>query len=310
MITNPLITVIGPTATGKSDLAVSIALHIQKQYGIDAEIISADSRQIYTHLDIGTGKITRDEMCGITHHMLDVIVPSENYSVFTYAEMVKPIVEDIQKRGAVPILCGGTGFYIDAIVFGNIGAETPADEKHQDELEQYSIPTLIEKLQTLATKKNKDISHVDIKNKRRIIRAIDILTQGGNFAKKNTAPLYPTLQIGLNTDTERLRARIQKRLDTRITQGMIEETKNLLDTGILTHERMQKLGLEYTHMSDYFTKKLEKETLLKKLFYVTWHYAKRQRTWFKKYTETHWFDADEVKKNPQDVFTLVDSFLK
>lgn len=307
---HPLITTIGPTAIGKSDLAVNIALHIEKTYGKKVEIISADSRQIYTYLDIGTGKITQNEMCGITHHMLDVIEPSENYSVFKYAEAVKPILEDIHARGAIPILCGGTGFYIDAIVFGNVGAQTPANIHFQKDLEHYSISELLEKLQTLAVEKKRDISHVDIKNKRRIIRAIDILTHNGVFAQKNTTPVYNVLHIGLDTTTEKLRERIQKRLDARVTQGMIEETERLLHDGILTHGRMQTLGLEYVHMSNYFKKKFEKKSLLEKLFYVTWHYAKRQRTWFTRYTDAHWFDADEAKEKPQPIFDLVDDFLR
>lgn len=307
----PLITIIGPTAIGKSDLAVQVALHIEKKYGKKAEIISADSRQVYTYLDIGTGKITKEEMHGITHHMLDVIEPSENYSVFAYAQEVQKILTDTYARGAIPILCGGTGFYIDAIVFGNVGSHTPPRMDFQNELEQYSIFELQEQLNTLAKEKQreKDISHVDIQNKRRIIRAIDILDQDGTFAKKNTTPLYDVLHIGLDTSTEKLRDRIQRRLDLRIGQGMIEEPKTLLHTKTITHERMQKLGLEYKYISNFLQHLITLEEFKTTLFFGIWHYAKRQRVWFKKYTDVHWFETETIKENPAPISQLVDRFL-
>lgn len=306
---NPLITVIGPTAIGKSDLAVSIALYIKNTYGIDAEIISADSRQIYKHLDIGTGKITTEEMKGIPHHMLDIIEPNDtSYSVFRYAEDVQNILRDIYNRGAIPILCGGTGFYIDAIIFGNTGAEMPPHIEFQKELEAYPLEELAEKLQTIALEKKRDISHVDIKNKRRIIRALDILEHDGVFAQKNTTQLYNVLHIGLDTTTEKLRERIQKRLDARIQAGMLEESQKLLNSNILTHERMQKLGLEYKFMSQLLTHDLTLPECIEKLFFAIWHYAKRQRVWFKKYIDVHWLDAELVKENPKQAHDLVDVF--
>lgn len=307
---NPLITVIGPTAIGKSDLAVRIALHIEKTYGKKAEIISTDSRQVYKYLDIGTGKITKEEMCGIPHHMIDIIEPKDSYSVFHYAKDVKRILQDIYTRGAIPILCGGTGFYIDAIIFGNIGTETPAYIDEQNILEALPLAEIKKELQVLSEKTKADISHVDITNKRRIARAITILRHGGTFAKKNTTPLFNLLQIGLDTSTEHLRERIQKRLDARLDNGMIEESEKLLAENTLTHERMQKLGLEYKFISDYVRDKLRKEEFKERLFFAIWHYAKRQRMWFKKYTGVHWFEAEEIKENHEPVFTLINDFCK
>jgi tRNA dimethylallyltransferase len=307
---HPLITIIGPTATGKSDLAVAIAVHIEKNLGRKAEIISADSRQIYRHLDIGTGKITQVEMSGIPHYMLDIIEPKDSYSVFTYAHDVKKILDDMYSRSVIPILCGGTGFYIDAVLFGNVGAETPPDLEKQNELETLTLADLQEKLQTLAEGKNIDISHVDMQNKRRVARAITILQNGGAFAKKNTELVYNTLCIGLDTTTEKLRERIQKRIDVRMDQGMVEESEKLLESGILTHDRMKKLGLEYKFISQLITKEITLSEFIEQLFFAIWHYAKRQRVWFKRYTQTHWFDAEDIKQNSTPVYAVVDEFLK
>lgn len=301
---NPLITVIGPTATGKSDLAVTLALYIQEKFGKTVEIISADSRQIYKHLDIGTGKITEVEMQGVTHHMLDILEPEELFSVFAYGKMVEGILEEIYNRGNIPILCGGTGFYIDAVVYKNVGASTPPNIELQRELEKLDIMHLNERLQKLSTEKNIRIAHVDIKNKRRVIRAIEILESNGTFAEKNTTSPYNLLQIGLDADTEILKDRIQKRLDRRLTDGMIEESERLLENGILTHERMHTLGLEYRFISQLLKKEITLPEFKEKLFFAIWHYAKRQRVWFKRYTEVKWVKgADEGKR-------LVDIFFK
>lgn len=301
---NPLITVIGPTATGKSDLAVELALYIQEKFGKTVEIISADSRQIYTHLDIGTGKITENEMKGITHHMLDILEPSESFSVFAYGNMVECIIADIHSRGAIPILCGGTGFYIDAVVYKNVGAQTPPNPELQKELEQFNIEELVVKLEKLSNEKNISISHVDIKNKRRVIRAIEILESGGKFAIKNTTSPYNVLQIGLDSDSEILKDRINKRLVKRLADGMIEESEHLLEAGVLTHNRMYTLGLEYRFISKLLKKEITLPEFKEKLFYAIWHYAKRQRVWFKRYDEVKWI------KSIEDVKVYVNTLLK
>lgn len=299
-----LLTIIGPTATGKSDLAVSLALYIQEKFGKTVEIISADSRQIYKHLDIGTGKITESETNGIKHHMLDILEPKELFSVFAYGKMVEGIIEDIHARGAIPILCGGTGFYIDAVVYKNVGAATPPNIELQKELEVFDIKELAKKLENLSEEKNISISHVDMKNKRRVIRAIEILESDGVFAVKNTTSPYNVLQIGLDADTEVLKDRIRKRLDRRLDDGMIKESVDLLQKNILTHERMHTLGLEYRFISQLLKKEITLPEFKEKLFFAIWHYAKRQRVWFKRYLDIVWVKMfDEAK-------IAVDSFLK
>ncbi len=299
-----IIVICGPTATGKSDLAVDIALHL-KERGVEAEIISTDSRQIYTGLDIGSGKITEEEKRGIPHHMLDVVSPLETYGVFTFAKEASAIMKRIHARGATVILCGGTGQYIDALVTGHSGAPVPPDQELRSELEQRTIGEVEDKLYAVTLKHGCDISHVDLKNKRRMIRAIEIIESLGYIPKVEAVQTYNTVWIGLDTDSEKLRTRIQKRLDTRIDNGMVEESVNLLEKGLITHDRMFTLGLEYRYISLYIQKTLSDVEWREQLFFAIWHYAKRQRTWFRRNADIHWFDALTVKKDKTGIFNLL-----
>lgn len=299
-----VIIVCGPTATGKSDLAVKIALYLKEKKNISAEIISTDSRQVYTDLDIGTGKITRVEMQGVPHHMLDVTSPLTTYGVFAFAKDAMAIMDDIHARGNTVILCGGTGQYIDALVTGHSGAPVPPNQQLRSELEQKTIGEVEDRLYAITLKHGCDISHVDLKNKRRMIRAIEIIEDLGYIPKTEAVKKYNTTWIGLDCDSEKLRGRIQKRLDTRIDEGMVEESINLLEQGKLTHDQMFKLGLEYRYISLYLQKTLSDIEWREQLFFAIWHYAKRQRTWFKRNPDIVWFDALAVKNNPEKVFKL------
>lgn len=299
-----IIVICGPTATGKSDLAVDIALHL-KEKGVEAEIISTDSRQVYTGLDTGSGKITKEEMRGIPHHMLDVVSPLEIYSVFTFAKEASAIMEQIHACGATVILCGGTGQYIDALVTGHSGAPVPPDQELRSELEQRTIGEVEDRLYAVTLKHGCDISHVDFKNKRRMIRAIEIIESLGYIPKVDQAKKYDTVWIGLDADSEKLRARIQKRLDARIDNGMVEESVHLLEQGHITHDRMFTLGLEYRYISLYLQKTLNESEWKEQLFFAIWHYAKRQRTWFKRNTDIHWFECAQLNKKKQEIFKLL-----
>lgn len=296
-----IVVICGPTATGKSDLAVLIALHLQKK----AEIISADSRQIYAYLDLGTGKITPIEMQGVAHHMLDVVTPDQTYSVAQFKIDGQKIISQILGRQHTPIICGGTGLYIDALVSNTNFPNVPADEKLRIELEEKPLEELLEIFSDL----NKDQSHkVDLKNKRRVIRAIEILKSLGHIPALQTEELYDVLYIGLDAPDEILRDKIKRRIDVRLEQGMIQESEHLLSLGLLTHERMQKLGLEYKFISDLLQKQITLEEFKEKLFFAIWHYAKRQRTWFRKNKDIHWLDVS--KDITAEAVALVDSFIK
>jgi tRNA dimethylallyltransferase len=295
-IKSKVITILGPTAIGKSDLAVDIALFLKEQ-NIDSEIISADSRQIYKRLDLGTGKITKEEMKNIPHHMLDVKNPNEEYSVFEYTNDANKIIEDLLSKNIIPIICGGTGLYIDALIFGNVGARAEVNQELRDTLEKKDLKYLQDELKNLAKKYNANITNIDIPNKRRVIRAIEILTELKNIPQKIYEEKYDNFIIGLDTDPEFLKSKVKIRLEKRLNAGMINEVENLLNQDRITHERLQKLGLEYKFISDYLTDTLTMEEFKEKLNIAICQYIKRQRTWFRKNKnikdKIKWYDIQD-----------------
>jgi tRNA dimethylallyltransferase len=310
-----IITVLGPTAIGKSDLAVNISLYLKNKHNINSEIISADSRQIYKHLDIGTGKITDTEMKGVKHHMLDILNPDQEYSVYQYHEDTNKIIEDLSRKSIIPIICGGTGLYIDALLFENAGAGASQNPTLRDELEKESLENLQDKLKFLSEKYQANIDNIDIKNKRRVIRAIEILTELKTIPEKKYINKYNNLIIGLDADYEFLKERIKIRIDKRLKIGMIEEVENLLKENKINHNKLQRLGLEYKFISDYLTGILTLEEFKEKLYIAICHYAKRQKTWFKnnknlnnKENHIDWFDIQDVGFEG-DVFKLVSDFI-
>ncbi len=281
-----MIVICGPTATGKSDLAVALALHLG-----NAEILSTDSRQIYKKLDLGTGKITEEEMHGIPHHMLDIVNPNQTYTADFFIKDSKKVIDDIYGRGNIPILCGGTGLYIDTIVHNIHFPDVPINQTLREELQSKNTEEILD----IFKKLNKEKPHnVDLKNKRKIIRAIEILTKLGHIPPLEKKELYDVLHIGLDTSDDVLKDKIKKRIDRRLEQGMIEESEQLLQQGFLTHERMRKLGLEYAYISKYIQKEITLEQFKEQLFYAIWHYAKRQRTWFRRNKDIHWLDVSDA----------------
>lgn len=268
-----IIVICGPTATGKSDKAVSLAL---EQNG---EIISADSRQIYKGLDIGSGKITKKEMQGVPHHMLDIASPLRTYSVAQFQKKASACVRDILKRGKTPIICGGTGFYIDALVHGTSFPEVKANVALRKKLEKENVTDLF----TLLKKKDpRRAKEIDKYNKARIIRALEIVAALGAVPKAVKKAPYNVKWIYLDFPDDILKERVHTRLLKRIKQGMVAEVKKLHAQG-LSFARMERLGLEYRYLALLLQNKITKKEFLEQLENEIWHYAKRQRTWFKKY---------------------------
>lgn len=311
-----IITILGPTAIGKSDLAVNISLYLEEKYNTKSEIISTDSRQIYKYLDIGTGKITNKEMNGIKHHMLDVLNPDQKYSVYQYHQDANKIIDDLLSKNILPIICGGTGLYIDALLFENTGAEASQNQVLRNELEQESLENLQNKLKYLSEEYQANIENIDIKNKRRVIRAIEILTELKTIPDKKYIDKYKNLIIGLETDYALLKDRIKTRIDKRLKVGMIEEVENLLKENKIDHKRLQKLGLEYKFISDYLTGLLTIEEFKEKLYFAICHYAKRQRTWFKNNkninndkNKVNWFDIQDTDFE-NDILKKVSDFIQ
>ncbi len=278
-----IIVVVGPTASGKSDLAVRLS---QKWNG---EVVSADSRQVYKGCDIGTGKIMRDEMEGIPHHLLDVADPKNVFTVSDFKTIASKAIDDILEREKLPIVCGGTGFYIQALVDGIQLPDVPPDQKLRDALAPFTASALYEKLATL----DPDFADIiDKHNPHRLIRAIEIASALGRVPLLVTNQIYNPLFIGIATDLYTLRDRIHERLNKRIEMGMTEETIQLHEDG-LTYERMESLGLEYRYLARFLLGKITKDEMITQLENEIFQYAKRQLTWFKRNSHIKWFENDD-----------------
>lgn len=280
------IVILGQTSTGKSDFAVALA-HLLKKDGVTAEIISADSRQVYKGLDLLSGKITKREMRGIPHHLLDIVSPKKVFSVAEFQKKAARAIVDISARGHLPILVGGTGFYIDAVVSGTVLPEVPPNPKLRAQLEKQSVEKLFTQLQTIDSER---ATSIDKHNKVRLIRAIEIATALGKVPQVTTQKSpYDVITVGLTTSDDELKQRIHNRLVKRLKQGMIGEAKLLHKKGV-SWKRMQELGLEARYTALHLQGKLSKEEMLTQLETAIWHYAKRQKTWFKRNTSIHWIN--------------------
>ncbi len=282
-----LIIILGQTATGKSDFAVQVA----KEIG--GEVISADSRQVYKGLDLGTGKITTREMKGIPHHMLDVVSPKKVFTVQDFKTKAEKIIKQIEKKNKIPIICGGTGFYIDALLSGQVLPEVPPNKKLRVTLAKKSKEELFKILHKLDKERAKTI---DKDNPVRLIRAIEIATTLGKVPSLGTSPTgtYDVLYIGLTLPNEILKKNICTRLLSRIKKGMIKEVKDLHEKQKISWKRMDKLGLEYRYCARYLQRKISRQEMIENLYTEIWHYAKRQKTWFKRNEKILWINPKEI----------------
>ncbi len=295
-----VIVILGPTATGKTALAVELA----RTFG--GEVVSADSRQIYRGLDLGTGKVTKREMRGVPHYLLDVASPKRQFSAAQFAEQARASIADIAARGKVPIVCGGTGFYIDTLLGLSI-PDVPPDPKLRKKLAAKSVAALLTELKRLDPERAQTI---DQNNPVRLVRAIEIAKALGKVPPRSSGDeTYDTLKIGLDMPDETLKERIAKRLDERQKKGMLREAERL-HTGGLSWKRMRELGLEYRTMADYLTgTHADLAAFKERLTFDIWHYAKRQRRWFKRDTNIHWLNPLK-KSDLKRAQTLASRFLK
>jgi len=274
-----ILVILGPTASGKSDLAVNLALER------NGEVISADSRQVYRGLDIGSGKITESEMKGVPHHLLDVASPKKIFSASDYAALARKAVDDILKRGKLPIVCGGTGFYIDALIYSDSVAPVPPNPELRKKLEKISTEELANQLSELDPDR---FATIDTKNRVRLIRALEIVLETGKPVPKLTRkPRYDAERIGIMWPIEKLDERIELRLDSRLVGGMINEVETLHNKGV-SWKRLYELGLEYRYISLYLRGELDYATMRSELLTAIRQYARRQMTWFKKDKEIQW----------------------
>jgi tRNA dimethylallyltransferase len=278
-----ILAIVGPTASGKSDLAVLLA----KKF--NGEVISADSRQVYRGMNIGTGKVTKREMAGVPHHLLDVASPKRVYTAAHFKDDAEAALRAIAQRGKLPIICGGTGFYISALVDDLMLPEVPPNLRLRAQLEKKTTAELFTLLKKSDPARAKTI---DAQNPRRLVRAIEIAQALGKVpALKRKSPYNP-LVIGILVPQDKLRERIHLRLKKRMRTGMIAEAKRLHEGG-LSWRRMEGLGLEYKYLALYLQKKLTKTAMLAELEKEIVHYAKRQMTWFNKDKRVNWIHRDE-----------------
>ncbi len=294
-----LLVILGPTASGKTDLSIKLA----KKY--NGQVLSADSRQVYKGLDVGSGKITKKEMQGVPHYLLDVANPKRKFTVSQYQKLALKAIKNIQKRGKLPILVGGTGFYIQSIVNDILIPEVKPNWKLRKELEKKSI----QELYSLLLKKDpRRAKNIDKYNPRRLIRALEIIMSTKkpvpklkqDFKRNN----FEILQIGINKSHEELRKNIQKRLQNRLkNNALINEVKNLHKSG-LSWKRLEEFGLEYKFVAQYLQNKITQQEMVGKIQIESEHFAKRQMTWFKRDKKINWI------KNQKQADKLVKNFIK
>jgi len=284
-----LIIILGPTASGKSELAVKLA----KKF--NGEVVSADSRQVYRGMNIGTGKITKKEMQGIPHYLLNVASPKTIFTVTQYRKLALKAINKIFEKGKIPILCGGTGFYIQAMVDGIVIPEVKPDWRLRFSLDQLSVEELFKRLKKLDPKR---AGTIEKKNKRRLIRALEIVLKTKKpvpVFKKTSLP-YPVLIIGISK-----KPKISERVEQMFKLGLEKEVKNLVKKhGWITS--LQAIG--YQEWQDYFKGKINKNEVKNSINLHTKQFAKRQMTWFKRDKRIKWI------KNQKEAEKLVKNFLR
>ena len=273
-----LIVIEGTNASGKSGLGVELA----KRWG--GEIVSADSRQVFRGFDLGSGKITPEEMRGVPHHLIDVCGPGEFFSMHDFQRLAYAAIDDILSRGRIPFLVGGTGLYVASVVDGYVMSDRMPDLAYRDELEKRTTPELYEML----LKAVPDVQ-VDARNRNRVMRMLEKIHDGDDHLP-GSEPRYNCLKLGVTWDRPTLKERIDERLERRMRQGMLDEVRALLENGAST-EFMYKLGLEYRFITQYITGEIETEAEMCELLAAAIkRFAKRQMTWFRRDKEIRWLD--------------------
>lgn len=277
-----LIIIVGPTASGKTALAIDLAKKL------DGEVISADSRQVFKYLDIGSGKVSKKEMNGVMHHMLDVVAPGERYTAMDWLRQAEILIKEIRSRNKIPIICGGTGLYIDALLYGldNASVENLAQRKVLEGMTLSEVQNILkEKV------KNSDnpeyfnnLNNSEKNNKQRLIRKIEL----SNYSLKDSTYRklkYNPEMIILSPNKDELKIKIQNRIMERLKHdnNMIEEVRDLIESKGVSKAWLKSLGLEYKYITMYLNNEIDYQTLIKTLEEKIFQYAKRQITWNKKY---------------------------
>ena len=291
-----IVVICGPTASGKTALSIALAK------AFDGEVVSADSMQIYRRMDIGTAKPTKQEMDGVPHHMLDVAEPGEAYSVSRYVEEATACVEDILARGKLPIVCGGTGLYIDGLIRGTDYQPAGTDNGIREQLEgEWEAQGAEQMMARLAAVDPDSAARLHLSDKRRILRALEVYLATGetitahNARTKAIPPRYEAVMIGLNTEPRQiLYDRIDRRVGVMLEQGLLQEVQSLLEDGLLEGTAAQAIG--YKELLAYFRGEMTLETAADLIRQKSRNYAKRQLTWFRRDERVKWivYNAPEA----------------
>ncbi len=297
-MSEPLITILGPTATGKTSLAAEVA------YRLDGEVISADSRQVFRGMDLGTGKDLDDyhiHGIDIPYHIIDICDPTEEYNAYRFMGDFTKAFEMIVNRGKTPIMCGGTGLYLDAIIRGYKLPDAPVDPEFRKSLEVYSDKQLTERLASLIPLHN----HTDTETRDRLLRALEIAEYRQSYP--NAFRHLPTMQhlvFGIAFPRDTIIERIGIRLRERLDNGMLNEVKQLIDRGV-TPERLIRFGLEYRHCTRFILGQCTEEELFRDLYTDIRRFAKRQMTWFRRMerngVKIHWIDGELALADKADI---------
>ena len=292
-----VIAIVGPTASGKTALSIAAA----KKF--NGEVVSADSRQVYIGMDIGTGKITREEMDGVPHHLLDIADPLTVYTGADYMRDANEAVNTILSRGHVPLITGGTFFYIDLLRGKMQPAPVEPNEDFRNSLAHFKDDELFAQLQ----EKDADrASSIDPFNRRRLVRALEVIEALGSVPPQEAVESpYEWLMLGLEVPNAPLHEKIRDRLIARLEQGMVKEVEALVAQGV-TYERLDDLGLEYRYIGQYLQKKLTYDEMVDQLEAKSRQYAKRQYTWLKRDSEIEWFGSADY----DTIFERIERFLK
>ena len=306
---NTIIAVAGPTAVGKTKFAIEIA------NAFNGEVVSCDSMQLYKYMDIGSAKPTPDEMAMAEHHLVDIIDPRDDFSVAQYQKLAKDAIRDILSRGKTPVISGGTGLYLNSLIYDMDFSAQPQDNSYRNELadiaEKEGSGALHQMLKN-ADEKAAELIHPN--NTKKIIRALERLKEGEGQIKQfssidNETKDYNVILVGLTRDREELYDRINRRVDLLMEAGLLDEINRLADMG-LTQENISMKGIGYKELFDYLDEKCTLEDAVDTIKKNTRHYAKRQLTWFRRYDKMQWFNISEYENDDIAVKEIVAWLLK
>lgn len=306
----PLIILAGPTAVGKTEASIGLAK------AIGGEIISADSMQVYRHMDIGSAKIKPEEMQGVPHYLIDELEPSEDFNVYRFQVLAKKYMKEIYAKGKIPILVGGTGFYIQSVLYDIDFTSTDTDTAYREELEALAKEKGAEHLHQMLQKVDeKSAQEIHANNVKRVIRALEYYKQTGQPISKHneeerakTSP-YNFAYFVLNDERATVYERINKRVDLMFETGLVEEVKGLLDLGC-RRDMVSMQGLGYKEVIDYLSEKISLEQATEQIKQETRHFAKRQLTWFRRERDVIWVNKNELAHDNQKILEYMLHILK